>query len=44
MSESVAIVVIDDNPGSLELLSEALARSDAAIYTASNPVEGVAPC
>jgi DNA-binding NtrC family response regulator len=42
MNESVAIVVIDDNPGSLELLSEALAHSDAAIYTASNPVEGVA--
>jgi DNA-binding NtrC family response regulator len=42
MSESVAIVVIDDNPGSLELLSEALAHSDATIYTASNPVEGVA--
>jgi DNA-binding NtrC family response regulator len=42
MSESVSIVVIDDNPGSLELLSEALANSDAAIYTASNPAEGLA--
>jgi len=42
MSESISIVVIDDNPGSLELLSEALAHSDAAIYTAATPVEGLA--
>jgi DNA-binding NtrC family response regulator len=42
MSESISIVVIDDNPGSLELLSEALAHSDVAIYTASTPVEGLA--
>jgi DNA-binding NtrC family response regulator len=42
MSDSVSIVVIDDNPGSLELLSEALAHSDAAIFTASTPVEGLA--
>lgn len=42
MSESVSIVVIDDNPGSLELLSEAFAHSDATVYTASDPVEGVA--
>jgi DNA-binding NtrC family response regulator len=41
MSEAVSIVVIDDNPGSLELLSEALAHSDAVIYIASNPVEGL---
>ena len=42
MSESVSIVVIDDNPGSLELLSEAFAHSDAAVYTASDPVKGLA--
>lgn len=42
MSESVSILVIDDNPGSLELLSEALAHSGATIHTASNPVEGLA--
>ncbi|HEU5407223.1 MAG TPA: sigma-54 dependent transcriptional regulator, partial [Nitrospira sp.] len=41
MHETVSIVVIDDNPGSLELLSEALVRSDAAVYTASTPVEGL---
>lgn len=41
MSEAVSIVIIDDNPGSLELLSAALAHSDAAVYTCSNPVEGV---
>lgn len=41
MHEAVSIVVIDDNPGSLELLSEALVRSDAAVYTASTPVEGL---
>jgi two-component system, NtrC family, response regulator HydG len=41
MAEALSIVIIDDNPGSLELLSVALARSDAAVYTASNPVEGL---
>jgi len=41
MSEAVSVVVIDDNPGSLELLSTALAHSDAVIYTAPNPVEGL---
>ena len=41
MSEALSIVIIDDNPGSLELLSVALARSDAAVYTSSNPVEGL---
>jgi two-component system, NtrC family, response regulator HydG len=41
MSEALSIVIIDDNPGSLELLSVALARSDAAVYTASNPLEGL---
>lgn len=41
MSETVSIVVIDDNLGSLELLSEALAHSEVTVYTASNPVEGL---
>ncbi|MGA7157163.1 MAG: sigma-54 dependent transcriptional regulator [Acidobacteriaceae bacterium] len=41
MSESLAIVIIDDNPGSLELLSTALAHTDASIFTSSNPVEGL---
>lgn len=41
MPEAVSIVIIDDNPGSLELLSAALAHSDAAVYTSSNPVDGV---
>jgi len=41
MSEALSIVIIDDNPGSLELLSLALAHSDAAVYTSSNPVEGL---
>lgn len=41
MTEALSIVIIDDNPGSLELLSVALAHSDAAVYTSSNPVEGL---
>jgi two-component system, NtrC family, response regulator HydG len=41
MSEALSIVIIDDNPGSLELLSVALTHSDAAVYTSSNPVEGL---
>ena len=41
MAEAVSIVIIDDNPGSLELLSAALAHSEAAVYTAANPVEGL---
>ena len=42
MSEAVHIVVIDDNPGSLELLSAALARPEVAVHTASTPAEGLA--
>lgn len=42
MSEAVHIVVIDDNPGSLELLSTALARPEVAVHTASTPAEGLA--
>jgi DNA-binding NtrC family response regulator len=41
MPEAVSIVVIDDNVGSLELLSAALSHLDAAVYTASNPVDGL---
>jgi DNA-binding NtrC family response regulator len=41
MPETVSIVVIDDNVGSLELLSEALAHSEVTVYTASNPVQGM---
>lgn len=41
MPETVSIVVIDDNVGSLELLSAALSHSDAAVYTASNPADGL---
>jgi DNA-binding NtrC family response regulator len=41
MKESVRIVVIDDNPGSLELLSTALARADVAVHTAASPVAGL---
>ncbi len=41
MSEALSIVIIDDNPGSLELLSVALAHSEAAVYTSANPVEGL---
>ncbi len=41
ISEAVRIVVIDDNPGSLELLSTALSRPDVAVHTAPNPIEGV---
>ncbi|MGC9198793.1 MAG: sigma-54-dependent transcriptional regulator [Acidobacteriaceae bacterium] len=41
MPEAVSIVVIDDNPGSLELISAALAHAEAAVYTASSPGEGL---
>src|SRR6476646_7957062 len=38
---SVSLVIIDDNPGSLEFLSSALARDQVNIFTASNPEEGL---
>ncbi len=38
---SVSLVVIDDNPRSLEFISEALARENVRIFTASNPEEGI---
>jgi DNA-binding NtrC family response regulator len=41
MKEAVRIVVIDDNPGSLELLSTALARPGVVVHTAMSPVDGL---
>ena len=41
LSSQVSIVIIDDNTGSLELLSEALADNDIRIFTASDPEEGL---
>ncbi|HTM50537.1 MAG TPA: sigma-54 dependent transcriptional regulator [Bryobacteraceae bacterium] len=38
---SVSLVIIDDNPGSLELLSSALAQPDLKISTASDPEAGL---
>jgi DNA-binding NtrC family response regulator len=38
---SVSLVIIDDNPGSLELLSSALTHEDLEIFTASDPEEGL---
>jgi len=40
-SESISIVIIDDNAGSLELLSTALARDAVSIFTAQDPEEGL---
>src|SRR5580704_249874 len=38
---SVSLILIDDNPGSLEMLSTALARPGLRIFTAQDPEEGV---
>src|ERR1035438_50481 len=38
---NVVLVIIDDNAGSLELLSTALAREGLSIFTASDPEEGL---
>src|SRR5271166_3237841 len=38
---NVSLVIIDDNPGSLELLSAALAREGVRIFTALDPEEGL---
>ena len=35
----VSLVIMDDNPGSLELLSTALAQEGLAIFTALDPAE-----
>ena len=39
---AISIVILDDNPGSLDLLSTALARDGLTIYTASRPSEALA--
>jgi DNA-binding NtrC family response regulator len=36
----IGLVAIDDDPGSLELIEDSLARSDLEIHTASNPEHG----
>jgi DNA-binding NtrC family response regulator len=41
MSDLISILVIDDSPGSLELVSAALAQSGAVVYTAAGPAEGL---
>lgn len=38
---SVALVIIDDNPRSLEYVATALARDGMKIFTASNPEDGL---
>jgi DNA-binding NtrC family response regulator len=40
-STPVSLVIIDDNPGSLEMLSSALAHLGLDIFTASDPREGL---
>src|ERR1700728_937958 len=40
-ASKVTLVIIDDNPGSLELLSSALAHEGLTIFTAQDPEEGV---
>src|SRR6185437_814438 len=37
----VPIVIIDDNPGSLELLSTVLGREGVVVYTAQHPARGI---
>jgi DNA-binding NtrC family response regulator len=41
MPEAVSLVIVDDNAGSLELLSTALEQRDLNIYTASDPEAGL---
>src|SRR5579863_9837225 len=38
---ALSLLIIDDNPGSLELLANALAQPDLDIFTASDPEDGV---
>ena len=38
---AISLLVIDDNPGSLEMLSSALAQPGLEILTASDPEEGI---
>ncbi len=41
MAEPVQIVIIDDNVGSVEMLSAALRQTGVSIQTASDPAEGI---
>jgi DNA-binding NtrC family response regulator len=41
MAADVSVLIIDDNPGSLDLLSTALASLDIRIFTTSDPAEGL---
>ena len=41
VKSAVSLLIVDDNPGSLELLSNALAQPGLEILTASNPEEGL---
>jgi len=41
MNGTLQIVVIDDNPASLELLAEALSRSGVSVHTAATPAAGL---
>src|ERR1019366_2673146 len=41
VKSAASLLIIDDNPGSLELLSSALAQPGLEIFTASNPEEGM---
>ena len=41
MTPPVSLVIIDDNPGSLELLSSALAQDGLNISVASDPESGL---
>ena len=38
---AVSLLIIDDNPGSLDLLSSALAQPGLEIFTASDPEDGL---
>ena len=38
---AVSLLIIDDNAGSLEMLSSALAQPDVQIFTASDPEDGI---
>lgn len=41
MRNSVSVVIIDDNPRSLEFVSSALTRTGVEIFTASDPEQGI---
>ena len=41
LKPAISLLVIDDNPGSLELVSDAVAQPGLEILTASAPEEGL---